>query len=210
MFRAYPEARLVYDAERTAIKANILPSEKFTGYRRDFSRPNKGRAADILRMKTWIVPDANATGSLRQPRQRQEGAKASAKALHVWRSYMVARMTQRLNDSLQSVANPFVRSERAYIFLINEFKWLELRASATQFSLSSSRYGPEGASTRIFTSRRILNALLNGHLRWQTGVAKKLIVLRGTRENVSEWQDVLRSAVAKQGMSIRRPRAILE
>ena len=58
--------------------------------------------------------------------------------------------------------------------------------------------GPDGNGIRVFTTRRILDALLDGSLALQTARNKNLITFRGGADSHGSWFHVLRDAFARQ------------
>lgn len=160
MFRVYPEARRVSDAELVAARAGLLGSGPAT---------------------------ANAPRDLN--------------ALHAWRAARIAEMATRFDKRLRAVANPLGRSGKAHVFLIHEFKWLELAATENGFRLATQTGFPSGDGVRIFTTERVMASVLDGRLGWSTAVGKNLVVARGPEVRSAPWLNALRDAVKRSNPS---------
>ena len=169
MFRAYPEAKLVYDAEQRAQKAGLFVGEK-------------------------LSPPSDRFSINHRPKDPEQ----AAKALHEWRVEKIAVMIDRFNKRLQSVPAVRQQDEKAYIFLIHELQWVELQAAESGFQLVLKDTPPPNNATRVFTTNRILNNFLDGTVSWQIATNEKLIVARGAAESVNQWFSVLRNSFEKK------------
>ncbi len=89
------------------------------------------------------------------------------------------------------------------MFLIHELQWVELQAAESGFQLLLKNTLPSDNSTRIFTTRRILDNLLEGTVSWHTAMNKKLIVARERDESVEPWLFVLRNSFEKKNVQQR-------
>ena len=195
IFRAYPEAKRVSDAEQLALRTGVLKGERFPGRRRaSSSQPRLGRGFNHPRgAATPAIPSRAKSAQGYAPE-----ASRYAQALHAWRVEQIARTLIQLKRRLNASNNTLPNNQKAYILLINEFKWWEIQASETGLVLTERGHSPDAKGIRLFTTRRIVDALLGGSLSLQTAQNKNLITSRGAVDSVTIWFDVLRGAFARQ------------
>lgn len=119
-------------------------------------------------------------------------------SLHEWRAQKTAATIRRLRQGAADLGTPVPSGESAYLFLIHEFRWIELKREAGGLSLVSREHGPDGDEIRIFTTRRVLDNLLDGNIDWRHAVNSNFIASRGSQSEITAWLAVLRELTGKE------------
>ena len=119
-------------------------------------------------------------------------------SLHEWRAQKTAATIRRLRQNAADLGAPIPENQGAHLFLIHEFRWIELKREAGGLSLVSREHGPDGDEVRIFTTRRVLDNLLDGNIDWRNAVDSNFIASRGSQREIAAWLAVLRELTGEE------------
>ena len=119
-------------------------------------------------------------------------------SLHDWRAKHIVSTIGRLEKRVQDRDVQIPNDESAYLFLIYEFQWIEMKASADGLELVRRKHGPDDQATKIFTTRRVLDSLLDRRVGWREAVERRLISLRSGPGASQVWPAVLEALVGER------------
>lgn len=123
---------------------------------------------------TKAIAEARERGTLKG----DEWSKSSGKSLHAWRSERTKATIQALQRRLNSAENPPTILVDTNVFLLNEFIWLSVTNDGKRIAVSRRPYGLPMSEPKVFTSRRVLDELLNGGITSQQAIDEGLVTSR--------------------------------
>ena len=91
---------------------------------------------------------------------------------------MTTATIQTLQTRLNANGAPPTALANTHVFLLNEFTWLSIKNSGTQVTVAQQRYGLPTGGPLVFTSRRVLDALIDGTLTWEQALDAELLSVR--------------------------------
>ena len=104
-------------------------------------------------------------------------------ALHRWRRERTDVTLARLSKRIQNVRLSLASDEPAYLLLINEYQWIELRSGPNGFEIEQRQYAPAQGTPLIFTSRVVLDNLLDRRITFEQAQDNGLIAMRPGKES---------------------------
>lgn len=119
-------------------------------------------------------------------------------ALHEWRAEKTDATVTTLNTRLDGVSDQPLVAGSAHIFLIHEFRWLELTSQTGNPRAHLRSFNHDGEGPRFFTTRYVLDNLLSGTIDWGDALEGGLIRPAEPQEDRSPWLGVLQSALAQR------------
>jgi len=99
--------------------------------------------------------------------QGDEWSGIGLQSLHSWRGNKVSDMVEALQRRLNSSAQSSGPKNGIYVFLIKEFVWIEIRFDGDQAVVLKAPSAPNKEAPKVFTTRRVLDSLLNKTITWQ-------------------------------------------
>ncbi len=123
---------------------------------------------------TAAITEARKSGTLKG----DEWSKSSGKSLHAWRTEKTKLTVKALQKRLNSTENSSTTVVDTNVFLLNEFAWLRIKHDGERIVVFRQPYGLQMSEPNIFTSRRVLDELLNGGITWQQAIHQGLITSR--------------------------------
>jgi hypothetical protein len=103
----------------------------------------------------------------------------SGESLHVWRAERIAETMDELDAHLNKTGPPLAAASATHILLLNELAWLDITHDGKRISVSKTqRFGPGKDGVIVFTTRRLLDNLLDGTISWRQAVSLGLIASR--------------------------------
>lgn len=99
----------------------------------------------------------------------------TGKTLHEWRVGKIATTIKVLERRLNDRAGVGVSQGQTRVFLINAFESLDIANDGDRVVVSKSAAGPRAEGRTIFTTRLVLDNLLDGTLTWRQGIDAGLI-----------------------------------
>ena len=107
--------------------------------------------------------------------------------LHEWRALKTAATIRQLRKNAAESGASVAAGESAHLFLIHEFRWIELRREGGGMSIALRKHGPEGDEVRLFTTRRVLDNLLDRTFSLQEAIDSEFIAWRGDEGRSAAW-----------------------
>ncbi len=122
----------------------------------------------------------------------------SAKLLHVWRTRKLEHTLARLSDHLLVRSGATRPQAKAAMLLINEFIWLEFEPPTSGVKITNRGIRtPDADTTLVFTTRRVLDSLLDRTVSWDQARSTDLLVVRGDGSEKAAWEQLF-ATIAKQ------------
>jgi hypothetical protein len=103
----------------------------------------------------------------------------SGESLHVWRAERIAETMDELDDHLNKPGPPLAAASATHILLLNELAWLDITYDGKRIAVSKTqRFGPGKDGVIVFTTRRLIDNVLDGTISWGQAVGEALIASR--------------------------------
>ena len=151
---------------------------------------------------TTAIAEARMRGMLKG----EEWSKSSGKSLHAWRSERTKVTVKALQKRLNSTVNSSTTLVDTNVFLLNEFTWLSITTDGKRIAVSRQPYGSPMHEPKVFTSRRVLDNLLDSAITWQQAIDQGLITSRcGTDCSSDKPYGLLSLAMAMPQKQARAP-----
>ena len=99
-------------------------------------------------------------------------------SLHAWRTDKVSDMVEALEHRLNATAVSSGDLKSLHVFLINEFLWIEIQVDGDQAVVRKAPSGPSKDAPKAFTTRRVMDSLLDRSITWRQAVEDGLIASR--------------------------------
>jgi len=100
-------------------------------------------------------------------------------SLHVWRAERIAETMDALDFYLNRTGQRMAATSATHILLLNELAWLDITHDGTRIAVSKTRtFGPGKDGVIVFTTRRLLDNVLDGTISWRQAVSEGLVASR--------------------------------
>ena len=123
---------------------------------------------------TMAIAKARMHGTLKG----DEWSRSSGKSIHAWRSERTKVTIRALQTRLNSTVKPSASLINTNVFLLNEFTWLSITTDGKRITVSRQPFGLRISGPKVFTSRRVIDNLLESSMTWQEAIGQGLITSR--------------------------------
>ena len=103
----------------------------------------------------------------------------SGKSLHVWRAERIANTMDALDSHLNRTGPPMAAASATHILLLNDLAWLDITYDGKRIAVSKTQtFGPGKDGVIVFTTRRLVDNVLDGTITWRQAASEGLVASR--------------------------------
>jgi len=129
--------------------------------------------------ETTVVSAALVEADKQGDLQGDRWETTSGESLHVWRAERIAKTMDRLDAHLNKNGPPMAAASATHILLLNELTWLDITYDGKRISVSKTqRFGPGKDGVIVFTTRRLIDNVLDGTISWRQAASQGLVASR--------------------------------